>query len=87
MPDCDYLLYDELYERFVDDGKQLFRHSLCCGQHPRAKPPRRDYGLSHLVHVYTPRMFLMVSFSSRVSADFTTYASETQLEKSCLNSP
>jgi len=36
---------------------------------------------------YAFRTRLIVSFSSRVSADLTIYPSEAQLAKSCLNSP
>jgi hypothetical protein len=33
------------------------------------------------------KIFFIVCFNSPVSADFTIYPSEAQLEKSCLNSP
>jgi len=46
------------------------------------RPPPVRKGEAHRLSIS-----LIVSLSSRVSADLTTYPSETQLDRSCLNSP
>ena len=68
----DDLLHYELYEGLVDDREQFFGDGFRRGQHPGTEAAGRDDRLFALSSCHAPSMFLMVSFSSRVSADFTT---------------
>ena len=74
---CHLFDYELCEEGLIHDGEEALSERLffVAGSMRVPNPPAGIMAFLTLCMFIAPRTFLMVSFSSRVSADFTTYAS------------